>query len=129
MASVGMGPHRRAGRHHHLIQHWLGAEGMPRRYADYLPSDTPPRHNFTELPRIRSERPAFELHYPHMAARMRHEAHIGGRLVHREDALRLNATVPCGVPEVGLCLCPGVIGVCGHGGCSTEASTLRRAAW
>lgn len=23
-----------------------------------------PRHNFTELPRIRSERPAFELHYP-----------------------------------------------------------------
>src|SRR5947209_20473382 len=70
MASVGMGPHRRAGRHHHLIQHWLGAEGKPRRYADYLPSDTPPRHNFTELPRIRSERPAFELHYPHMAARI-----------------------------------------------------------
>ncbi|MBM4494726.1 cytochrome ubiquinol oxidase subunit I, partial [Rhodococcus hoagii] len=37
----------------------------------------PPRHNFTELPRIRSERPAFELHYPHMVERMRDEAHVG----------------------------------------------------
>jgi cytochrome c oxidase subunit 1 len=24
----------------------------------------PPRHNLTELPQIRSERPTFELHYP-----------------------------------------------------------------
>lgn len=37
---------------------------------------SPPRHNFKELPRIRSERPAFELHYPHMVERMREEAHF-----------------------------------------------------
>ena len=27
------------------------------------------------MPRIRSERPAFDLHYPHMAERMELEAH------------------------------------------------------
>ena len=42
---------------------------------EWATSCPPPRHNFTSLPRIRSERPAFELHYPHMIERMRLEAH------------------------------------------------------
>ncbi|MGP4020120.1 aa3-type cytochrome oxidase subunit I [Saccharopolyspora sp. 5N708] len=127
-----------------LVQHWLGNEGMMRRYADYLASDgfttlntistigafllgasmlpflynifksyrygevvtvddpwgygnslewatscPPPRHNFTELPRIRSERPAFELHYPHIAERMRLEGHLsltGKTLAHKHES-------------------------------------------
>ncbi|MFC5826274.1 cytochrome c oxidase subunit I [Nonomuraea insulae] len=32
---------------------------------EWATSCPPPRHNFTSLPRIRSERPAFDLHYPH----------------------------------------------------------------
>jgi cytochrome c oxidase subunit I len=41
--------------------------------------EPPPRHNFVELPRIRSERPAFEMHYPHLIDRLPHEAHAGRR--------------------------------------------------
>ena len=108
-----------------LVQHWLGAEGMPRRIGDYNAADgfttlntvssigafvlgastlpfiynvivsfrrgeravgddpwgfgnslewatscPPPRHNFVTMPRIRSERPAFDLHYPAAAGRI-----------------------------------------------------------
>ncbi|MET7998297.1 cytochrome c oxidase subunit I [Amycolatopsis sp. NPDC005232] len=43
---------------------------------EWATTSPPPRHNFLELPRIRSERPAFELHYPHMVERLRDEAHV-----------------------------------------------------
>nr|WP_246442952.1 cytochrome c oxidase subunit I [Rhodococcus triatomae] len=130
-----------------LVQHWVGTQGMPRRYADYLPTDgftglnqlstlgafvlgvstlpflwnvfksyrygevvavddpwgygnslewatscPPPRHNFTELPRIRSERPAFELHYPHMVERMRAEAHVGWGRRAQDEAKELTGS-------------------------------------
>ncbi|MGH3629860.1 MAG: cytochrome ubiquinol oxidase subunit I, partial [Sciscionella sp.] len=118
------------------------AEGMPRRYADYLASDgfttmntvstigsyilgasvlpfvynvfksyrygevvevddpwgfgmslewatscPPPRHNFTSMPRIRSERPAFDLHYPHIAEQGKHDKFLSmtGRSIPHED--------------------------------------------
>ncbi|MGO2112036.1 MAG: aa3-type cytochrome oxidase subunit I [Pseudoclavibacter sp.] len=34
---------------------------------EWATSCPPPRHNFTEIPRIRSERPAFDLHHPEAA--------------------------------------------------------------
>ena len=61
---------------------------------EWATSCPPPRHNFTELPRIRSERPAFELHYPHMVERMRAEAHVGRtrRDTHQDDAVAVGTT-------------------------------------
>ncbi|MEU3624912.1 cytochrome c oxidase subunit I [Amycolatopsis coloradensis] len=44
---------------------------------EWATTSPPPRHNFFDLPRVRSERPAFELHYPHMIERIRAEAHRG----------------------------------------------------
>ncbi len=37
---------------------------------EWATSTPPPRHNFTALPRIRSERPAFDLHHPWMLDRL-----------------------------------------------------------
>jgi len=36
---------------------------------EWATSCPPPRHNFVSLPRIRSERPAFDMHYPQAAGR------------------------------------------------------------
>ena len=46
---------------------------------EWATSSPPPRHNFTSIPRIRSERPAFEAHYPHLLERLEAEAHAGSR--------------------------------------------------
>ncbi|MBV9822838.1 MAG: cytochrome c oxidase subunit I [Actinobacteria bacterium] len=46
---------------------------------EWATSCPPPRHNFTSMPRIRSERPAFEAHYPHLIPRLEREAHAEGR--------------------------------------------------
>jgi cytochrome c oxidase subunit 1 len=41
-------------------------------------SPTPPaRHNFVSIPRIRSERPAWEYHYPHLVETSHEEAFAG----------------------------------------------------
>ena len=39
------------------------------RSLEWATSCPPPRHNFTSLPRIRSEAPAFDLHYPEISGR------------------------------------------------------------
>jgi cytochrome c oxidase subunit 1 len=50
---------------------------------EWATSCPPPRHNFTWIPRIRSERPAFDLHYPHIRTGRaregeRHQTEVGG---------------------------------------------------
>jgi cytochrome c oxidase subunit 1 len=125
-----------------LVQHWLGAEGMPRRVGDYAAFDgftllntvstigafiigastlpflynvwksykygkivevddpwgfgmslewatscPPPLRNFDRMPRIRSERPAFDLHYPEYAPgadQRQVPVGIGGREIDRQ---------------------------------------------
>jgi cytochrome c oxidase subunit 1 len=44
---------------------------------EWATATPPPRHNFTSIPRIRSERPAFEAHYPQLVERLEAEAHAG----------------------------------------------------
>ena len=63
---------------------------------EWATSCPPPRHNFASLPRIRSERPAFELHYPYMVGRMRREAHTGA---HDERAETTQSPSPAEVRE------------------------------
>jgi len=58
---------------------------------EWATSCPPPRHNFVSLPRIRSERPAFELHHPHMTERMRDEAHVRGRAESGRAATRVGS--------------------------------------
>ena len=135
-----------------LVQHWLGNEGMPRRYYDYLPTDgfttlntistvgsfilgvaflpfvwnmwksyrtgpvvevndpwgygnslewatscPPPLRNFDAMPRIRSERPAFDAKFPHLAVDTSKEAREAaahghpqpGKVLQQDSRLRL----------------------------------------
>jgi cytochrome c oxidase subunit 1 len=45
---------------------------------EWATSCPPPRHNFVSIPKIRSERPAFDLHYPEIAAIDHAAAHKAG---------------------------------------------------
>jgi cytochrome c oxidase subunit 1 len=56
---------------------------------EWATSSPPPRHNFTSIPRIRSERPAFEYHYPQLVERLAQEAHAGR--AHRDHKVLVGA--------------------------------------
>ncbi|WP_324785916.1 cytochrome c oxidase subunit I [Streptomyces sp. H51] len=45
------------------------------RSLEWATSCPPPRHNFTALPRVRSDSPAFDLHHPEVTARLSPKAH------------------------------------------------------
>ena len=52
------------------------------RSLEWATSSPPPRHNFEKLPRIRSESPAFDLHYPHVSrTRTPHDQTDGDNLL------------------------------------------------
>ncbi|MFL6118023.1 MAG: cytochrome ubiquinol oxidase subunit I, partial [Actinophytocola sp.] len=44
---------------------------------EWATTTPPPRHNFLEMPRIRSERPAFDLHYPHAIDEAHRDKYVG----------------------------------------------------
>jgi cytochrome c oxidase subunit 1 len=62
---------------------------------EWATSSPPPRHNFVSIPRIRSERPAFAAHYPHMIERLAAEAHAGPWTPRSAKAARLASAAPC----------------------------------
>jgi cytochrome c oxidase subunit 1 len=47
------------------------------RSLEWATTCPPPRHNFLRIPRIRSEHPAFDLHYPHIPTGRAHPAAPG----------------------------------------------------
>jgi cytochrome c oxidase subunit 1 len=53
---------------------------------EWATTSPPPRHNFLELPRIRSERPAFDLHYPHAVEQARADKYVGVWGGHADEA-------------------------------------------
>ena len=77
--SGGAAPGRRgrgsvpAAPRHNVYRTWRFGQKVPAdgpwgfaNSLEWVTSCPPPRHNFTRIPRIRSERPAFDLHYPHI---------------------------------------------------------------